>query len=224
MDTSLHECLPIGWMGASDNFPSDLSALLARDGFLLQPLRLRDAHSVPLVLLDCQHFPADALRQLLRQTPPSEHHTVFVLHRASPGSDHEQLLGWPAVRGIFYKDDSGTRLPQALRVILSGENWFPRRLMSEWMNQQRLCMPLPMPTNESPDLTERERQILRHINQACTNAEIAYALTISEHTVKTHLYNIFRKIAVSNRTQASNWVKANLPLVSSTSGRAQPQP
>lgn len=221
---SLHARLPVGWMGTPDHFPTDISALLGRHGFLLQTLRPEDAHSVPLVLLDCRHFPADALRQFFNGMPPHDRHPVFALHHASPGGTHEQLVCWPVVRGIFYDNDTPARLPQALRAMLAGENWFPRHLMSEWMNQQRLLMPPPMPSSETPGLTLRERQILHHINQAHTNAQIAYALAISEHTVKTHLYNIFRKIAVRNRTQACNWAKANLPLMINTIDRVPPQP
>jgi DNA-binding CsgD family transcriptional regulator len=39
-----------------------------------------------------------------------------------------------------------------------------------------------------------------------TNKDIAARLSISSHTVRTHLYNIFRKIDVGNRVQASLWV------------------
>ncbi|EPT9092536.1 LuxR C-terminal-related transcriptional regulator, partial [Citrobacter freundii] len=40
--------------------------------------------------------------------------------------------------------------------------------------------------------------------------EIARSLFISENTVKTHLYNLFKKIAVKNRTQAVSWANDNL--------------
>lgn len=43
-----------------------------------------------------------------------------------------------------------------------------------------------------------------------SNIEIARLLFISENTVKTHLYNLFRKIAVKNRTQAVTWANENL--------------
>ena len=54
-------------------------------------------------------------------------------------------------------------------------------------------------------LTQRETQVLRHIALGLSNKEIAQSLTISVETVKEHVQNILRKIAVSDRTQAAVW-------------------
>ena len=56
-------------------------------------------------------------------------------------------------------------------------------------------------------LTRRERQILKLIKDGATNADISTALKVSEHTVKSHLYNVYKKIGVRNRLEASNWVR-----------------
>jgi transcriptional regulator EpsA len=53
------------------------------------------------------------------------------------------------------------------------------------------------------DLSEREREILDSVCQGKTNVDIAQALDISPFTVKNHVQRIFRKIGVSNRTQAA---------------------
>jgi DNA-binding NarL/FixJ family response regulator len=57
---------------------------------------------------------------------------------------------------------------------------------------------------ESP-LTNREAQVLRHIALGLSNREIGRSLGISIETVKEHVQNILRKIAVSDRTQAAVW-------------------
>ncbi len=54
-------------------------------------------------------------------------------------------------------------------------------------------------------LTQRETQVLRHIALGLSNKEIAQSLTISVETVKEHVQNILRKIAVGDRTQAAVW-------------------
>ncbi|TOD28101.1 helix-turn-helix transcriptional regulator, partial [Vibrio parahaemolyticus] len=56
----------------------------------------------------------------------------------------------------------------------------------------------------------REIQVLKMLKEGGSNMEIADSLFISEHTIKSHLYNIFRKLEVKNRTQATSWAKRNL--------------
>jgi len=61
-----------------------------------------------------------------------------------------------------------------------------------------------------PLLTRREQEILAELTTGEPNSAIATKLHLSEHTVKNHMYNIFRKIGVKNRLQASNWAKLHL--------------
>jgi DNA-binding NarL/FixJ family response regulator len=53
------------------------------------------------------------------------------------------------------------------------------------------------------DLTRREIEVLKLIAEGLFNKEIAASLDISERTVKNHVSNIFKKIDVSDRTQAA---------------------
>jgi DNA-binding NarL/FixJ family response regulator len=59
--------------------------------------------------------------------------------------------------------------------------------------------------NEQIPLTTRETQVLRHVALGLSNKEIGRSLVISIETVKEHVQNILRKIAVSDRTQAAVW-------------------
>jgi len=61
-------------------------------------------------------------------------------------------------------------------------------------------------------LTKREQEILAQLTTGEPNSIIASRLHLSEHTVKNHMYNIFRKIGVKNRVQASNWAKLYLQV------------
>ena len=54
---------------------------------------------------------------------------------------------------------------------------------------------------EQYDLTAREVDLVREIHEGKSNQEIAEKLFISESTVKTHIYNIFRKMEVKNRVE-----------------------
>ena len=54
-------------------------------------------------------------------------------------------------------------------------------------------------------LTKREGEILRLAAEGHSNSELAKMLWVTEQTVKFHLSNIYRKLEVSNRTEASRW-------------------
>jgi DNA-binding NarL/FixJ family response regulator len=62
---------------------------------------------------------------------------------------------------------------------------------------------------EDVGLTRREREILCLVAEGGTNGDVARRLWVTEQTVKFHLANIFRKLDVTNRTQASCWAHAH---------------
>jgi DNA-binding NarL/FixJ family response regulator len=61
--------------------------------------------------------------------------------------------------------------------------------------------------DDHPDLTRRELEILRLVSEGHSNAELARMLWVTEQTVKFHLSNIYRKLDVANRTEASRWAQ-----------------
>lgn len=60
---------------------------------------------------------------------------------------------------------------------------------------------------EGPDLTKRETEILRLVAEGHSNSQVARMLWVTEQTVKFHLSNIYRKLSVANRTEASRWAQ-----------------
>jgi DNA-binding CsgD family transcriptional regulator len=56
-------------------------------------------------------------------------------------------------------------------------------------------------------ISERELEIVRLLLNGCTNSDIGNALCISSHTVKNHVYNVYRKVGVRNRVQLANLVR-----------------
>jgi DNA-binding NarL/FixJ family response regulator len=62
---------------------------------------------------------------------------------------------------------------------------------------------------ERPELSEREREVLRCVAEGMPNKLIARELGISEKTVKTHLTRVFQQIGVTDRTQAALWAREN---------------
>ena len=59
------------------------------------------------------------------------------------------------------------------------------------------------------DLTKREVEILRLVAEGHSNSQLAGMLWVTEQTVKFHLSNIYRKLDVANRTEASRWAQVN---------------
>jgi DNA-binding NarL/FixJ family response regulator len=59
----------------------------------------------------------------------------------------------------------------------------------------------------APRLTRRELEILQLVAEGHSNAELARMLWVTEQTVKFHLSNVYRKLNVSNRTEASRWAQ-----------------
>ena len=67
--------------------------------------------------------------------------------------------------------------------------------------------PEPAAVDDSPGLTRRELEILRLVAEGHANAQVARMLWVTEQTVKFHLSNIYRKLDVANRTEASRWAQ-----------------
>jgi DNA-binding NarL/FixJ family response regulator len=65
------------------------------------------------------------------------------------------------------------------------------------------------PNVETLDLTRREQEILRLVAEGHSNAKLAKMLWVTEQTVKFHLSNTYRKLGVSNRTEAARWAQVN---------------
>ena len=67
--------------------------------------------------------------------------------------------------------------------------------------------PIARQVDDEPGLTRRELEILRLVAEGHSNAQLARMLWVTEQTVKFHLSNIYRKLDVANRTEASRWAQ-----------------
>jgi DNA-binding NarL/FixJ family response regulator len=103
--------------------------------------------------------------------------------------------------GFLLKDAPEDRLLAAIRVAADGGSIFApsatRRLVEEFARRARRQAP-----PELDELTPRELEVLRLIARGLSNEEIAAKLVVSEHTAKTHVAHILRKLNLRDRTQA----------------------
>jgi len=120
----------------------------------------------------------------------------------------EEELVIRGTRGIFYADDPPQHLQKGVLGLLEGEIWISREILSRFIPETKEARGLP--AKETSILSQREIEIINLIGRGAHNTEIAEKLYISRHTVKTHLYNIYKKIKVTNRLEAALWVKENL--------------
>jgi DNA-binding NarL/FixJ family response regulator len=79
------------------------------------------------------------------------------------------------------------------------------------MTPRRQAAPRPAKASDAKahDLTKRELEILRLVSEGHSNTQLARMLWVTEQTVKFHLSNIYRKLEVANRTEASRWAQLN---------------
>ncbi|MGQ7790618.1 biofilm master transcriptional regulator CsgD [Shigella flexneri] len=108
---------------------------------------------------------------------------------------------------FFYAMEDQERVVNGLQGVLRGECYFTQKVASYLITHSGNYR---YNSTDAALLTHREKEILNKLRIGASNNEIARSLFISENTVKTHLYNLFKKIAVKNRTQAVSWANDNL--------------
>ena len=105
--------------------------------------------------------------------------------------------------GYVLKDAESSVLFTAIRNVHRGQNYIQPNMTKELVKEfTRLTKHEKVKSSEN-SLTEREIEVLELIAEGMLNKQIAKKLYISEKTVKNHVSNIFRKLNVSDRTQAA---------------------
>ncbi|MGR5302098.1 LuxR C-terminal-related transcriptional regulator [Vibrio alfacsensis] len=121
----------------------------------------------------------------------------------------DELLTFGQLKGVFYQDEAIELIGEGLKGIINGQNWLPRNVTSQLLHYYRNVIN----THTAPatvDLTIRELQVLRCLQAGSSNNQMAEELFVSEFTIKSHLYQIFKKLSVKNRVQAIAWADQNL--------------
>lgn len=113
------------------------------------------------------------------------------------------------VDGYVLKDSESALLKKAIYCVYNGETFIQPELtpiLKERQEERSIAS-----SNIEESLTKREVEVLKLLAEGLFNKEVAYTLGISEKTVKNHVSNIFKKINVSDRTQAAVYaIKNNL--------------
>jgi len=104
------------------------------------------------------------------------------------------------VDGYILKDSESSELKKAINAVINGESYIQPKLIPALNNR---LVARDVDKDKIDLLTARELEVLIQVANGKFNKEIATSLNISERTVKNHISNIFKKIEVSDRTQAA---------------------
>jgi two-component system response regulator DevR len=133
-----------------------------------------------------------------RERDPDLHAIVLSMYDDAPHIDGAFAAGAHAyVLKTAHPDDLTSAIRQAFQhsIYLLGAR------------PAAAAAPVAAAADDSPGLTRRELEILQLVAEGHSNAQLARKLWVTEQTVKFHLSNIYRKLNVSNRTEASRWAQ-----------------
>jgi len=111
--------------------------------------------------------------------------------------------------GYCVKGTSVEQLAKAIAVVHEGATYLDAQIAQLVVDQVKLASPISKNTSKNTSaipqatLSEREMEVLRLIVEGYSNPEIAKALSLSEHTVKTYVRGIMNKLLVNDRVQAA---------------------
>jgi DNA-binding NarL/FixJ family response regulator len=105
-------------------------------------------------------------------------------------------------KGYVEESASSGELVQAIRIVLAGSVWAPRRVLATFVEQAYRSSEHGVSGVQRP-ITSREKQVLGMLVAGRSNKEIAAPLGIEERTVKAHVARLLRKVGVSNRVSLS---------------------
>jgi DNA-binding NarL/FixJ family response regulator len=156
------------------------------------------------MLLNPEVLKAHTLSRFMHtiHTHSSRTRTIHLLRQTPP--DEELISDIKAgVRGYIKTTDSPALMIKAIHAVFNGQIWAERRILEKAISNP-LLLPEILSVNVpgSAPLTHREKEMLTLVMQGESNKEIAVRSSISERTVKTHLYRVYRKLNVKSRTKA----------------------
>ncbi len=176
-----------------------------------------------VMLLDIRMPDMDGLRALAAIKSENPQISVIMLTTYANPEYLARAVSLGAA-GYLSKEVDPQRIPRAVRAAARGDSLLDRYLFlaalksgggsmsshtkTAVVDPQNTSIPIPSPEpTELPaeELTEQETTILKLIVSGLNNNAIANSLSISTSTVKTHIRHIFRKLGVSDRTQAAVW-------------------
>ncbi len=169
---------------------------------------------VDLLIIDVtmpEFDPITAIRKIRGRYPALK---ILVVSAYDDDVYVQGLLG-VGVNGYHLKDQPLNDLKLAIRRILDGERWISSPLIGKLVGEQQNQPILP-------DLTNRQRELLRFLQQGLDNQSIAHESGLSVKTVENHLTRLYRQLSVQSRLEAVNYIRLH-PQILGTPGQEAAQ-
>lgn len=164
----------------------------------LEFLEILDHHDADLVLMDIS-MPElngiEATKQAIIKKPDLK---ILALSMFCDEEYYFQMIQ-AGVIGFVLKESGKNELEEAITTVLNGESYFSQKLLRDIIvNMQNPKQKPKAQSEESIELTKREREVLKLICEGLSNSQIADKLFISLRTVEGHKSNLISKTGVKN--------------------------
>ena len=165
-------------------------------------LELVERANPDVVMLDVRMPRRDGLSTLteLRRQHPD---LVVIMLSASEDAAHIEDALQRGASGYVFKSINPLDLPSTIRQVIEGSVHHPRARGTGG------AAPAAATPAQGTGLSDRELDILRLVAEGLSNTDIASRLFVTGQTVKFHLSNIYRKLGVANRTEATRFAYRN---------------
>lgn len=210
--------------GLSRILSSNGYGVLEVDGNFSSDKRNFEPQSVDLAVIDAtSHSPSEAVDEIERCKQRFPSSRIVVLRGAMESRQMVALLKAGA-NACLASSATPETLLKTIEVVLPGETIFPQDILPQLLAMADAPTPpcardcghysaymdtgfgqQNRPGAKLPHLSAQEKRILRRLIVGDSNKLIARNLEIAETTVKVHVKAIFRKLGLSNRTQAAVW-------------------
>ena len=158
----------------------------------------------PDLLLIDEMDQSDRAVELIRQTKAERNSIAVIVLTLSPESARLDELFEAGASAAVSKATNPGALATLIRETLDGRVLHVHKPAGSVRGSSGSS-----PAAEESALSARELEVLRLVAAGATNSEIARKLWVTEQTVKFHLSNIYRKLEVGNRTEASHYAHVN---------------
>ena len=173
------------------------------NGLTASPEAIVDLAPDVVLVDDMDH--ADRVVQLVRGIKAAREQVAVIMLTLSMEAEWLDTIFAAGASGVISKATHPTALTTLVRETVSGHvvHVYKR------LEAGRPARVHAVAIDDESSLTPRELEVLQLVAAGSTNGEVASTLWVTEQTVKFHLSNVYRKLEVGNRTEASHYAHVN---------------